>query len=84
MNKKVAIYTTPTCIYCRQTKEFFKANQVNYNEYDVLTDLTRRQEMVDKSGQLGVPVITVAEPDGSGEEVVVGYNRPRLAELLGL
>jgi len=84
MNKKVAIYTTPTCTYCRQIKEFFKANQVNYDEYDVLTDLARRQEMVDKSGQLGVPVITVSHPDGSNEELVVGYDRNRLAELLGV
>lgn len=84
MNKKVTIYTTPSCVYCRQTKEFFKANQVNYEEHDVLTDLIRRQEMVDKSGQLGVPVIAVSAADGSNEEVVIGYNRARLAELLGV
>ena len=81
-NKKVAIYTTPTCTYCRQTKEFFKANQVDYVEYNVATDLVRRQEMVDKSGQMGVPVITVAEADGRREEVVVGYDHGRLAKLL--
>ncbi|MEK7585232.1 MAG: glutaredoxin domain-containing protein [Patescibacteria group bacterium] len=83
-NKKVAIYTTPTCTYCRQTKEFFKASGVGYEEHNVFTDLARRQEMVTKSGQMGVPVITVSEADGSNESVVVGYNRAKLADLLGL
>lgn len=83
-NKKVAIYTTPTCTYCRQAKEFFKQNQVAYDEYDVFTDLARRKEMVDKSGQMGVPVITVNGADGADEEVVIGYDRARLAQLLGV
>ena len=82
--KKVAIYTTPTCTYCRQTKEFFKTQGVNYDEYDVVTDIPRRQEMIDKSGQMGVPVITVSDPDGANEEVVIGYGRSRLAKLLGV
>lgn len=84
INKKVAIYTTPTCTYCRQTKEFFKQNQVTYDEYDVATDAVRRKEMMDKSGQMGVPVITVSGADGANEEVVIGYDRPRLAQLLGV
>ncbi len=83
-NKKVSIYTTPSCTYCRQAKEFFKEKAVNYEEYDVFTDVARRQEMVDKSGQLGVPVITVSAADGANEEVVIGYNRARLAALLGV
>ena len=82
--KKVVIYTTPTCTYCRQTKDFFKEKSINYEEYSVLTDVAKRQEMVDKSGQMGVPVITVSEADGSKEEVVIGFNRPQLAELLGV
>ena len=57
--KKVAIYTTPTCVYCKHTKEFFKEHNVAYEEYNVGSDLTRRQEMITKSGQMGVPVIDI-------------------------
>lgn len=83
-NKKVAIYSTPTCHFCRAVKDFFKASGVAYEEYDVAADLARRQEMFDKSNQMGVPVITVSEPDGSNEEFVIGYDEPRLSSLLGL
>ena len=76
--KPVAIYTTETCSYCKLAKEFFQKNKVEYQEYNVGTDLVKRQEMIEKSGQMGVPVITV---DG---EVVVGFNKPRLEELLGV
>ncbi len=76
--KPVAIYTTETCSYCKLAKEFFQKNKVEYQEYNVGTDLEKRQEMIEKSGQMGVPVITI---DG---EVVVGFNKPRLEELLGV
>jgi glutaredoxin len=59
-------------------KEFFQKNKIEYQEYNVGTDLEKRQEMIEKSGQMGVPVITI---DG---EVVVGFNKPRLEELLGV
>ncbi len=76
--KKVAIYSTPSCMYCKMAKDFFNQNAVKYEEYDVLTDLARRQEMVDKSGQMGVPVIQV------GDEMVIGFDKPLLTQLLGL
>jgi glutaredoxin-like YruB-family protein len=76
--KPVAIYTTETCSYCKLAKEFFQKNNVQYQEFNVGTDLEKRQEMIEKSGQMGVPVITI---DG---EVVVGFNKPRLQELLGV
>ncbi len=78
MPKKVSIYTTPTCVYCKGAKEFFKQHNVAYEEFDVAKDLEKRKEMVTKSGQLGVPVITV------DELVVVGFNQPKLAEALGV
>jgi glutaredoxin len=59
-------------------KDFFKANTVAYTEYDVASDLAKRKEMVEKSGQMGVPVIII------GEEIVVGFNKPKIAQLLGL
>lgn len=76
--KPVSIYTTETCGYCRLAKEFFQKNNIQYTEYDVGRDLEKRQEMIEKSGQMGVPVIMV------GSDIVVGFNKPRLAELLGI
>jgi glutaredoxin-like YruB-family protein len=76
--KPVSIYTTVTCTYCKMAKEFFQKNNISYQEFDVGTDLEKRQEMIEKSGQMGVPVITV------GEDLVVGFNKPRLEELLGV
>lgn len=74
----VTIYTTPTCHFCHAAKDFFKANKVQFSEHNVAADLPHRQEMIQKSGQMGVPVITV------GDEVVIGYDEERLRELLKL
>ncbi len=76
--KPVSIYTTVTCGYCKMAKEYFQKNNVEYQEFDVGTDLAKRQEMIEKSGQMGVPVITV------GSDMIVGFNKARLQELLGL
>ena len=80
--KKITIYTTPSCTYCRQAKEFFKEKNIGYEEHNVLTDVIKRQEMVDKSGQMGVPVIIISDLDGATEEIIIGFDRPRLAKLL--
>ncbi len=76
--KKVSLYTTPTCVYCKSVKELFKEFNVQYDEYNVATDLAKRQEMVDISGQLGVPVIKI------DEEVIVGFDRKGLIKSLGV
>lgn len=76
--KKVAIYTTTTCGYCKMAKEFFKQNNIPYDEYDVGSDAEKRNEMVEMTGQMGVPVITV------DDNAIVGFNKPKLVELLGL
>jgi glutaredoxin len=57
-------------------KEFFKENNIQYTEYNVLTDLEKRQEMIDKSGQLGVPVISI---DG---HIVIGFDQAEISSLL--
>lgn len=75
---KVIIYSTPTCVYCRMAKEFFKKNNVSYTEHNVAEDDAAREEMVQKSHQLGVPVIDI---DG---EIHVGFNRAELERALGL
>jgi glutaredoxin 3 len=74
--KTVAIYTTNTCKYCAAAKDFFKQNNIAFSEYNVGTDLEKRKEMVEKSGQMGVPVITV------DDKVVIGYDEDALKELL--
>jgi glutaredoxin 3 len=76
--KPVTIFTTPTCVYCKMAKEFFNDNGVTYDEKDVYHDEAARQEMFDKSHQMGVPVIRV------GEEYIVGFNKEKLSELLDI
>lgn len=75
---KVKIYTTPTCAFCHATKEFFREHNIEFKEVNVATDDKAREEMIQKSGQLGVPVIDV------GGQLVIGFNRAKLSELLGI
>ena len=81
--KKVEVYSTPTCGYCKMAKEYFTENNVEFTEYDVAADEAKRNEMVEKTGQMGVPVITVAD-EGAEPEIIIGFDKARLAELLGL
>ncbi len=76
--KNVSIYTTTTCTYCKQAKELFKEKNIKYNEYDVGADADKRKEMIEKTGQLGVPVITI------DDEVMVGFDRAAVLEALGM
>ena len=73
----VDVYSTPTCPYCRQVKDYLTEKAVAFTDYNVASNAEARNAMVQKSGQLGVPVIDV---DGT---VVVGFNRAKLEELLG-
>jgi glutaredoxin 3 len=74
--KKITIYSTPTCHFCNLAKDFFKEKGVKYEEFNVATDLAKRKEMVDKSGQMGVPVIDI------GGSIVVGFDEEQVAGLL--
>ena len=74
----ITIYSTPTCHFCHMAKNFFKEKNVAYTEYDVATNLEKRREMMEKSSQMGVPVIII------GQELVVGFNQPKIAKLLNL
>jgi glutaredoxin 3 len=78
MEHDVTIYTTPSCVYCKMTKEFFAKNNVKYQEKNVATDAAAREEMLDKSQQLGVPVIDV---DGT---IIIGFDQKNLEAALGL
>ena len=73
---KVKIYTTPTCVYCKMAKDMFQKNNIPYTEVNVAVDVKEREEMVQKSGQLGVPVIDV---DGN---IIIGFDQEKLQELL--
>ena len=75
---KVTIYSTPSCHFCHMAKDFFTEKSVAYEDFDVSTDQAKRQEMIQKSGQLGVPVIII------GNKVIVGFNKPKIVELLGI
>ena len=72
----VAIYTTPRCSYCHHVKDFLDKRGVKYTEYDVSVDKDAADEMVRKSGQMGVPVVIV------GDQIIVGFDRAQLEQLL--
>lgn len=76
--KTVSIYSTPTCHFCQMAKEYFGEHSVEYTNYDVSKDLERRQEMFNITQQMGVPVIMI------GDDVVIGFDREKIAELLGI
>lgn len=75
---KVSIYTTTSCHFCHMAKDYFKENGIAYDEFDVGADPAKRKEMMDLTKQLGVPVIRI------DDSLIVGFNKPKVAELLGL
>lgn len=76
MAKKVIIYTTRSCPYCKMEKAFLGEHKVPYEEKDVTEDAELQHEMVHKSGQLGVPVTDI---EG---EIIIGFDKEKLAQLL--
>ena len=75
---QVKIYTTSTCVYCRGAKEYFEEKEVDYEEINLSEHPDRIQEMIQISGQMGVPVILI---DG---KIVIGFNRGAINEALGM
>ena len=75
---KITIYSTPTCHFCHMTKDFLKEKGIEFQDFDVSQDQEKRKEMMDKSGQMGVPVID------AGGEIIVGFDEPKLKTILGL
>lgn len=76
--KNVTIYSTPTCHFCKAAKAFFAEHDIAYTEHDVASDRGKAQEMMNKSGQMGVPVIFV------DDDMVVGFDEARLKNLLAV
>lgn len=78
MDKTITIYSTPTCHFCQLAKEFLTEKNIPYTNYDVSQDAAKRQEMIQMTGQLGVPVIVI------NDSIMVGFDREKLAEKLGV
>ena len=78
MEHTVTVYSTPTCSWCQIAKDHLQSSGISFEDIDVSADMSRAREMVEKSGQNGVPVIDI---DG---EIVVGFDRARIDALLGI
>lgn len=81
MANDVMIYTSNTCAYCHAVKEFLEKKEVSYNEINLDEQPDKRQEMMDLSGQMAVPVTIITAGDGS-KNMIVGYDASKLSSAL--
>ena len=72
----VKIYTTPACPWCKKTKEWMKEKKIKYTEYNVVDNKKARERMIEKSGQMGVPVLEI------GSQIIVGYDPNAIEKAL--
>jgi glutaredoxin 3 len=75
---RVIVFSTPTCTYCNLAKKYFRQNKVRFRDVDVSRDQAAARDMVRRSGQMGVPVIDI------GGKIIVGFDKPKINQLLGL
>jgi len=75
---KVKVFTTQACPYCFTLKQFLKEHNIEFEEFDVSQDEKAREEMIKKSGQMGVPVLEI---DG---QIVVGFDKEKICKLLNI
>ncbi len=75
---RVRLFSTPSCAYCVTLKEFFKENNIQFEEVDVSQDEVAKKEMIEKSNQMGVPVVDI---DG---KFIVGFDKEEISKLLNL
>ena len=78
MERKVTVYSTPTCPYCIRVKQYLKDNNIAFEDIDVSTNENKAQEMIKRSGQMGVPVVEI---DG---EIVIGFDKDKIKKILKL
>jgi glutaredoxin-like YruB-family protein len=78
LDKKVKIYSTPTCPYCIKTKQFLKDNNIDFEDIDVSADQEKTKEMIQKSGQMAVPVLDI------NGEIIVGFDKEAIKKALNL
>jgi glutaredoxin-like YruB-family protein len=74
----VRVFSTPACPYCVALKGFLEEHNIKFKDIDVSQDMEAQKEMIDRSGQYGVPVLDI---DG---EIIVGFNQERIKQLLKL
>ena len=74
--KQIEMYSTPSCHFCNMAKEFFKKEGIEYTVFDVSKDQDKKKEMIEKSGQMGVPVFNI------GNDIVIGFNKTKILELI--
>ncbi|MFH8080458.1 MAG: glutaredoxin domain-containing protein [Candidatus Aenigmatarchaeota archaeon] len=72
---KVKIYTTPNCYFCKMAKQYFESKNIPYEEVDVSVNVDAAKEMIEKTGQMGVPVIEVEN------NIIIGFNRNALERI---
>lgn len=78
MDKNVVVYSTPTCPWCHRVKQFLQERNILFHDFDVSQNQEKAEEMVQKSGQMGVPVVDI------GGEIIVGFDKERIEEALDL
>jgi glutaredoxin 3 len=78
MAKNVTVYSTPTCPFCIRAKQYLKDSNIQFTEYDVGSNPDKAEEMINKSGQMGVPVIEI------DDKIVIGFDKEKIREILGL
>ena len=76
MSQKITVYGTATCPYCKRAKAWLEKRGIDFENIDISQNRSKIREMIKVSGQTGVPVIVI------DDEVVIGFNQPRLEELL--
>ena len=75
---RVIVFSTPTCTYCNMAKQYFRQNKVRFRDVDVTRDPAAARDLVRRSGQMGVPVIDI------GGKIIVGFDKPKINQLLGI
>lgn len=79
----ITIYSTATCGYCKMLKGYLAQHNIDFDEKRADEDQTVAQELYERSGQLGVP-FTVIKQDDDSEVAVLGFDKPKIDEVLGL
>ncbi len=78
MNKKVTVYSTPECPYCIRAKQFLKDNNIEFENIDVSTNQEKTEEMIKRSGQMGVPVLDI------NGELIIGFDKEAIKKALNI
>ncbi len=74
----IKVYSTSTCPYCVKVKDYLKSNNIEYTDYDVSADKAKLDEMIQKSGQMGVPVVEI------DEKIIIGFDKNEIDKILGI